>query len=173
MLIMIVYLIYFVILNLLLMMTGYLSLKIIKITIGRNIKDQFNRKFFKKVICVTALSYLISIMVLVFFACFTSDDVHFGPNIDSWIFIFLALIFGIVNGPYITESDVPIFYDFDYIMPVLIILLLLTFIVSVIFNYFIIFKKFDLTKSKRFCASLIVSAMTAPYFYFVPFGGLF
>ena len=45
----IVPLLYFVILNVLLLITDYFSLKIVKNTIGKNIKEQFNKKLFRKV----------------------------------------------------------------------------------------------------------------------------
>ncbi len=157
-------LLYFVILNVLLLITGYFSLKIAKNTIGKNIKDQFNKKLYQKVFWFTTLSYIISITVLVFITYFDGDNL-FDSLFDIFALYFITILLfpSIISGP--TYSDQTI--------PCLAIAVLSAFLSSVIFNYFVVFKKLDLKKAKRFYAALIVSAMTAPYFYFVPFGGLF
>ena len=152
-------LLYFVILNVLLLITSYLSLKIVKNTIGKNIKEQFNKKLFKKVFWFTALSYVIGIIPLAFFGC--HDFSSYLNNDSILIFIVLFPIYCIVAEP----------HYYDHAIQYLTIAVLSAFLASIIFNYHVVFKKLDLKKSKRFCAALIVSAMIAPYFYFVSFWG--
>lgn len=150
-------LLYFVILNVLLLITGYFSLKIVKNTIGKNIKEQFNKKLFHKVFWFSTLSYVIGIIPLVFLSC--HDFASYLSNDSILIFIVLFPIYCIIYEPYYLINA----------LPYLAITVLSAFIASVILNYFVVFKKLDLKKTKRFCAALIVSAMTSPYFYFVSF----
>lgn len=156
----IVPLLYFVILNMLLVITAYFSLKIVKNTIGKNIKEQFNKKLFRKVFWYTVVYYVTGIISLAFLLY--NDFAFYLGNVSVLIIIVLFPIYCIVGEPYLLTNS----------MTNLAITVLSTFFVSIIFNYFVVFKKIDLTKPKRFYAALIVSAMTAPYFYFVPFGGL-
>lgn len=160
--IIVVPLLYFVILNLLLLITEYFSLKIVKNTIGKNVKERFNKKLFYKVFWLTTLSYIISITVLVLITYFDGDNLFDGLfDIFALYFITILLFPSIISGSTYSNQT----------MPCLAIAVLSAFLASLILNYHVVFKNFDLKKSKRFCASLIVSAMTAPYFYFLPFGG--
>lgn len=156
----IVPLLYFVILNVLLLITDYFSLKIVKNTIGKNIKEQFNKKLFRKVFWYTVVYYVIGIISLAFLLY--HDFAFYLGNDSILIIIVLFPIYCIVAEPYLLINS----------MTYLAITVLTAFLVSIIFNYFVVFKKIDLTKPKRFFSALIVSAMTAPYFYFIPFGGL-
>lgn len=161
-------LLYFVILNGLLLLTSYFSIRVVKNTIGKSIKDQFNDKLFHKVFWLASFSYVLVFILFFSFSYFDFiSDYGASHFFDASLFFLLCLISCIVEQPYCKAVGYA-----DQIWLYLSILVLLTFIVSMIFNYFILFKNFDFKKSKRFCAALTVSAMTAPYFYFVPFGGL-
>ena len=166
--IIVVSLLYFVILNALLLITCYFSLKIVKNTIGKNIKYQFNGTLVHKVFWFAVLSYVL-VFILVFFFSYFDAISYYGAShlFDASLFFLFCLISCIAQQPYNEATGYT-----DQIWLYLSILVLSTFIVSVIFNYFIVSKDLVLKKSKRFCAALIVSAMTAPYFYFVPFGEL-
>lgn len=162
-----VVLLYFVILNALLLVTDYFSLKIVKNTIGKNIKEQFNKKLFCKVFWLSVLSYVIGIMLIALWGC--HDLEPYVDGIVLFIASFFATIYVVVTAP---NTEYSVYSCPEQIMYIF-IFVLLTFIASLILNYNVIFKKLDLKKSKCLCASLIVSAMTAPYFYLVPFGNLF
>lgn len=58
------FVLYYVILYVLLLITSYSSLKIVKCTIGKNVKEQFNKKQFQKMFWFTILSYLIGVIPL-------------------------------------------------------------------------------------------------------------
>lgn len=41
-------------------------------------------------------------------------------------------------------------------------------VVTFIFNYFIILKATNLSKKQRFLSALIIALITAPYYFFIP-----
>lgn len=162
-------LLYYIILYALLVVTSYLSVKTVRVTVGKSINYQFNSTLVHKVFWFAVLSYVISFILLSSYSYFDFIN-YYGSShfFDASLFFLLSLFFNMVEQPYTGGASYT-----EQIWLYLAILVFVTFIVSVIINYFIVLKDLVLKKSNRLYASLIISAMTAPYFYFVPFGGLF
>ncbi len=159
------FVLYYVILYVLLLITSYSSLKIVKCTIGKNVKEQFNKKQFQKMFWFTILSYLIGVIPLLLWELCDIKSYSNGIElIIASIFFLMLSIFAAPNNPFVFSGEAILYLS---------ITVIITFLVSLVINYFTVFKELDLKKSKRFLVSLIVSAMTAPYFYFVSFYGLF
>lgn len=99
----IVPLLYFVILNMLLVITAYFSLKIVKNTIGKNIKEQFNKKLFRKVFWYTVVYYVTGIISLAFLLY--NDFAFYLGNVSVLIIIVLFPIYCIVGEPYLLTNS--------------------------------------------------------------------
>ncbi len=51
--------------------------------------------------------------------------------------------------------------------------IVISFILTLIFNYFYVFRSFDLFKYKRLIVSFVLSAFTVSYYVWIPLGGTF
>lgn len=74
-------------------------------------------------------------------------------------FGFLLLLFGFFESPIEKDLSSWIF---------VIIAVVISMIVTFIFNYFIILKATNLTKKQRLISSIIIALITAPYYFLIP-----
>lgn len=165
------FVLYYVVLNALLLATCFISFKIVKCTIGKDIKDQFKKQF-HRVFWFSVLSYVIGTIPLYFCGIFDLQSLTRGIEILIVPILYVMALIYIGPNTIQASSNAPNFNS-GFVMLFLSIMAIITFFVSLAINYFRVFRELDLKKSKRFLASLIVSAMTAPYFYLVSFYGLF
>lgn len=150
----IVILLYYVVLECSLLVTGFLSLKIINRFVIAKDDGLINTGNFKKIFAFSTISYFISIVCIYIYFSVLNGEIDIAT--------FFLVIFRVATKS-IAEPQLSV---------VFIISVLTGFFVNAIFNFFAIFKAINLTKRKRVISSLIVSFMTAPYLIFVGFEGL-
>lgn len=147
-------LIFFIILELALLVTDILSLIVVKNTFGKNIRNEITSEHLKKIFGVTTISYIIGILSI--FIIFTIK------NGDFSIFTFLLVIYRLVFES-ISRPDA--FFCFS-------IAILVSFLLNIVFNYCIVLKNISFSKIKRLLSSLIISIFTAPFLFYISLEGI-
>lgn len=147
-------LIFFIILELALLVTDILSLIVVKNTFGKRVRYEITLEHFKKIFGFTTISYLIGILSM-----FT---IFIIMNGDFSIFTFLLVIYRLV---FESISKPAAFFCFS-------IAILVSFLLNIVFNYFIVLKNISFSKIKRLLSSLIISIFTAPFLFYLSFEGI-
>lgn len=151
------YLQHFIVLGLILMITALVAVIFLKHTVLRNDKTATTEKYYFKIIGLSSITNLV-ILIGAFFYSFIgiyTDSGYGDPSLTLWNL-------KDYYGEYSVIDESILF----------VIIVLITISLNLIFNYFIVFRKLNFSKAKRFLSALTVSVLTAPYLFFVDFGGL-
>ncbi len=141
---------FFILLECIAIIADILSLLLIKNTIGQSLKYQIKMSTFWKIFGFTNLSFFIGLISIYFL-----DSTYVNsPSILAVTTIFLRLIFLSNDSRVMSE----IFRTIIIIISA-----------NMLLNFFFVFNKNCFSKPKRFLSSLIVSVLTAPYFFYYTF----
>lgn len=146
-------LLFFIIFELILIFADYLSFTLVKNTLGKRVKNQIRVSSFWKIFGFANLSSFIGLISLFTIFGVKTEDFSFW----TLLLVFIRLIFGPNSYP-----DVLLYISVAIFVSVL---------VNMMFNFFFVFRKVSFSKARRFLSSLIISILTAPYFFFVSFEG--
>lgn len=141
---------FFLFLELIAIVGDCLSLLTVRYTVGRRIKKHIRISTFWKIFGFTNITYFLGISSICIMKSIALD---FDPLVIPTVL--LRLVFG-PNDKYGY-----MYYIFFSI--------LISFLANVLFNFFFVFKIKNFSKIKRLVSTLIVSTMTAPYFFYFTF----
>lgn len=148
-------------LNIVLFLTSFIVLILLRYTVFSNNKDLVNKKLYFKIIRFTNITYLI--ILLSSFVYGVAGGIYTVRGYDR------------VYDPFTTIWNIKDYYEQYSVVDqgVLFVIIILSAIaLNLIFNYFKVFRDLNFSKVNRFILSLIVSVVTAPYLFFIDFMGL-
>ena len=129
----------------------FVALRIVKKIAGETLKTQIGMELYLKSLVIAILSYVISVYTTVIICAFEA-------SMFSIEYIICAPFFFARIS--LTESGYMLYFSFSVILSAVIIF---------IGNYLFALRKIDFSKKKRLISALIITFMTAPYWFYVSF----
>lgn len=149
------FLLYYLLLGGSFLFMSFISVKLLNKTTAKSDTNILTRKHSHRLFGYSILSFFIAfIIVFLISECFKSSDMYEGlENLFTYILV------------------LPLIPDYSESGSVLFVLSItgISFLLNLIFDFFLAFRKTELTMTKRFLCALISAAMVSPYVLLISF----